>query len=91
MNLTLEQVRELAAMDRAMDSGTQPFVVCRQGRRWAFNADVMAACGCVSGQTTGDAVIIALMTENLRRLTETISANAAAAAIEHASAGSRHI
>lgn len=69
MNLTPEQIVQLAELDRQMDSGAQPFVRDASGQRWAFSAEVLQACGCVSGQTASHAVIQALMETNLARMT----------------------
>ncbi len=65
MELTQEQIQALAALDRDMDSGAQPFVRDETGSRWSFPAAVIEHCGCVSGQTASRAVITALMEANL--------------------------
>lgn len=61
------EIQALAELERDMDSGIQPFVVLN-GHRWAFMPEVLAACGCVSGQTVNDTIIRALLENSLAHL-----------------------
>lgn len=73
MNLSIEQVRQLAELDRKMDAGEQPYVTCDQGHRWAFDAELLAEAGVVSGQRCGHAVIHALLQLNLAHIESLIA------------------
>ena len=50
MNLTLDQVRELARLERDMDAGEQPFVILN-GMRIAVMPEIMRHFELVTGQT----------------------------------------
>lgn len=58
---TEEQIRDLAAIDRAMDAGTQPFVRDIRGNRWAASQTTLDAIGAVSGQTASDPLIYEML------------------------------
>jgi hypothetical protein len=68
MKFTTEQIKELAQLERDMDSGKQPFVVGIDGQRWAFCKEVMDEFGCVSGQSANHILIAALLECSLATL-----------------------
>ena len=59
MNLTDEQIRMLAGLERDMDSGKQPYVVVG-GFRCAFPGDLLAELGIQSGQTVTEIMMMEL-------------------------------
>lgn len=59
--IDMDVVRTMAQIDRDMDSGVQPYVVDRAGNRAAFPAEVLHECGCKSGQSVSDTVMLALL------------------------------
>lgn len=73
MNLSIEQVRQLAELDRKMDAGEQVYVTCDRGYRWAFDAELLAEAGVVSGQRCGNAVIESLLQLNLAHIESLIA------------------
>lgn len=75
MELTPEHIRILAEIERDMDSGAQPFVRDKMGNRLAFPAHILSECGCISGQTASDTVIVALMNARIRELDARIAAH----------------
>jgi len=75
MQLSAEDIKALAANDRAMDEGLQPFVRDDQGNRWSFNAVVLERCGCVSGQTVCHAVLSALLEASVEHLRQLMTAH----------------
>ncbi|MEW7986624.1 MAG: hypothetical protein AB2799_12595 [Candidatus Thiodiazotropha sp.] len=72
MELSNEEMRILAAVERAMDSGEQPFVVCGGGR-WAFPRELLEECGIESGQTVTYPMVANLMHRNLALLETNIA------------------
>lgn len=60
MEFTLEQIQMIAKLERDMISGLQPYVVNRE-QKWAFAGDILAQCGCVSGQEVSDLLLIEIM------------------------------
>jgi hypothetical protein len=77
MNLTVEQLRGLAKLERDMDSGEQPFVVSG-GERWAFSQDLLDECGVESGQTVSDGMICTLLKMSIANLQARIALEKAA-------------
>lgn len=70
-DLTTEEVRMLADMERKMDRGEQPYVMNRGGR-WAVPADTMEQLGLESGQTVSDFLITKILETNIANLTAEI-------------------
>jgi hypothetical protein len=64
VNLTIEQIQQLAEMDRRMDSGEQPFVLWHGDRLPVFPT-VMAEFGLKSGQTVSDLIAGKIMEAHL--------------------------
>lgn len=73
MQLSLEQIRDLGAIERAMDDGTQAFVVC-DGGRWAFPQELLAHLGIVSGQTVSGILLAEVMRANLLHVARQVEA-----------------
>lgn len=67
MELTLEQIRALARLERKMDSGEQPYVVA-EGGRMSVGAEEMEALGLKNGQTISNAIAIAICKETIKNL-----------------------
>ncbi len=67
MQLSLEQIRGLAELERKMDSGDQPYVLNR-GDRWAFSGDVLKHLGIESGRNVSDHLLIEIRKTNLLNL-----------------------
>jgi len=68
MNLTLEQIRGLAELERKMDSGEQPYVKTDHGRL-AVDASIMSHFGLQSGQTVSAYLVSEILRANLARMT----------------------
>ena len=64
MNITDEQMKMLAQLERDMDSGKQPYVV-HQGERLAFRKGLLDECGLESGQSVSSAILLELMKRSL--------------------------
>jgi hypothetical protein len=76
MQLTTEDMKMLAALERRMDCGEQPYVVT-DGGRMAFPASLLDECGIVSGQTVSHQMTITLMEMNLANLQAQIAIESA--------------
>lgn len=70
--LTVKEMRMLAELERAMDAGTQPYVVHR-GDRWAMDALTMEEFGLVSGQTVSGPMIMTILEARLATVTTQIA------------------
>ncbi len=55
MSITIEETNMLAALERDMDSGSQPYVMMN-GYRCAFSKEALDELGVVSGQAVSTAV-----------------------------------
>ncbi len=67
--LTDEEIRHLAAINRDMDTGKQSFVVW-EGGRLAVQPEVMELFKLVSGQTVPHTVAGAILEEHLKLLSQ---------------------
>ena len=66
MTITTEHMQMLAQLERDMDCGIRPFVVC--AGRWAFSQDLLDECDIHSGQTVSQGMITTLMQMTFARL-----------------------
>ncbi len=64
MQLSLDNIRALAKLERDMDTGAQPFVFY-SGSRWAFPRKVLSHLGVESGQTVTHPILLEIMRANL--------------------------
>jgi hypothetical protein len=74
--LTSEEIKMLATLERAMDSGEQPYVILA-GQRIAFSQEVLNESGVVSGQTISQLIFIHLMQRTLAMIETKIALNKA--------------
>ena len=72
MKLSTEEIRMLAQVERDMDAGNQPFVICH-GQRWAFTSDILEDNGVESGQTVSPVIIEALLKSSIASLNAKIA------------------
>lgn len=75
MKLTTKEIGMIAALERQMDDGTQPYVV-NDGNRWAFSSSLMDKVGLVSGQTVSNGLLVAIMEARIAELQDLIAADA---------------
>ena len=71
-NLTIEEYRMLADMERRMDSGEQPYVIAYD-ERMAVEPLLMEEFGLVTGQTISSTMAIAVMEARLASLQASIT------------------
>lgn len=67
LQLSVDDIRGLAKLQRSMDSGEQAFVV-EGGNRWPFPLDVLSHLGVESGQTVSHTLLIEIMRVNIMNL-----------------------
>lgn len=67
MNLTDEQIADLAKLERDMDTEAQPYVMLA-GSRWPFPGDLLKDAGIQSGQTVSREIIISLQRKMLAKI-----------------------
>ena len=67
MNMSVDEIKILAKLERDMDTGKQPFVVC-DGQRWAFDYEILVPCGVKSGQTVFASLLTQLIKMNTDRI-----------------------
>lgn len=68
MELTQNEIQQLALIDRQMDSGERPYVKDKNGVRWAFPQEAMDECGLITGQTVSDHLLMIVMQTNISQL-----------------------
>jgi hypothetical protein len=67
------EVTVLAQVERRMDDGTQPFVFCPKGLRWAFPVEIMVPLRVVSGQRVTSTILDQLLQRNVARLAASVA------------------
>lgn len=69
---TVDQIKMLIVVERAMENGEQPYVVV-DGQKWAFPGEILAALGLASGETVSREVCYQMQLLNLAHLKELIA------------------
>ena len=85
MNLSTDEVKMLAAQQREMDAGVQPYVMF-SGNRCAINHDCLDALGLEAGQSIDGAIFQAMCLWNIEDCQRKIAERETAAAIAKAQA-----
>lgn len=66
---TDEEIKMLAQLERDMDSGKQPFVICG-GHRTAIMPEMLHKFGLVSGQSVSDFLMMQILEAQLSTVTQ---------------------
>ncbi len=85
---TTEQIRMIAEVERDMDQGKIPFVVC-DGQRVATSDECMDELGLEAGQTINSAIFQAMCLFGIKQCQEKIAERETANAIARAQGGAQ--
>ncbi len=80
MRFTTEQIKDLAAEERRMDSGVSMFVITN-GQRRSVRKEVMEELGLVNGQTASSTIVIRISELELAMIRSEIAIDKACAGI----------